>query len=239
MASPTALKCPSCGSFFRSEDFDTSKGLLTCSFCKALMTLGAPAGASASADRVREEVPLPPALAVRKTREGLELRHRWFRPVHVFMALFCVGWNAILVFWYSMAFQNGAPTIMTLFPLLHVAVGVGMTYWTIAGLFNTTTLRVERRALVVRHAPLPWGGPGAIESGRIEQLYVKSVKHRGKHGVSFTYEVWVVLRDKRGIALVKGLSEPDVALYIEQQIERALGLEDRRVRGEFERDERD
>lgn len=238
MSEAQALKCPSCGSFFRSEDFDSAKGLLTCSFCKALMTLQPPPGAQRGELAPRAEVPLPPGITVNKTREGLELRRRWFQPTFLFLAAFCVAWNAFLVFWYSIAFTQHAPWIMVVFPVAHVAVGVGLTYWTLAGLFNTTTIRVERRRLVVRHAPLPWKGPGAIESADVEQLYVKSTKHHGKHGVRWSYAVWIVRRDQRSLSLVGGLPEPDAALYFEQQIERALGLPDRHVPGEWNREER-
>ncbi len=178
----------------------------------------------------------PPSISVQKTREGLKLRRRWFQPMFLFLTLFCVAWNAFLVFWYSMAFAGGAPWIMVVFPIVHVAVGVGLNYWTLAGLFNTTTIRAERRALVVSHAPIPWRGPGSIESAGIEQLYVKCEEHRGQHGAHYSYSVWLVLRDKRSIPLVKGMGDPAPALYIEQQIERALGLEDRHAPGELSRD---
>jgi len=156
----------------------------------------------------------------------------------LFLAVFCVWWNAFLVFWYSIAFTHNAPWIMVVLPLAHVAVGVGLTYWTLAGLFNATTLRVERRRHGVRHAPIPWKGPGVIESADVEQLYVKPSKHQGKSGVRWTYAVWIVRRDKRSTLLVGGMGEPDSALYLEQQIERALGLEDRRVPGEMALDAR-
>lgn len=236
VSQPNELRCPSCGSPFRLEDYDPGKGVLSCSYCKALMTLGAPTDSQPKPPAQRAEVPLPPGVVLQKTRDGVELRRRWFRAHFVFLAFFCLVWNSFLLFWYSLALSDGAPWIMVVFPLLHVAVGVGLTYWTLAGLLNTTTIRVERRSVVVRHAPIPWRGPGAIEKQSIDQLYVKPTQHRGKHGISWTYAVWVVARDKASFQLVAGLSEPDVALFIEQSIERALGLKDRSVPGELARD---
>ena len=44
--------------------------------------------------------------------------------------------------WYGIAFAADTPLIAKLFPLLHVAMGIGLTYFTLAGLVNRTTVEV-------------------------------------------------------------------------------------------------
>ena len=53
---------------------------------------------------------------------------------------------------------NGTPLIAFLLPIAHVAVGVGLTYYTLTRLMNRTRIEVSRDELTIRHGPLPWRG---------------------------------------------------------------------------------
>ena len=43
---------------------------------------------------------------------GLTLGWRWFTPLSIFLAIFCVGWDGFLVLWYSVALGEDAPLVM-------------------------------------------------------------------------------------------------------------------------------
>lgn len=232
---PNAPRCPSCGSHFRLEDYDTAKGVLSCSYCKALLTLAAPPGAPRGGVAPREEVPTPPEIKLLDTKEGIELRRAWFQPMFAFLALFCVVWDGFFVYIFVRMIAEAALGVPALLMIGHVGAGVALTYWTLSGLFNTTIINVDPRRVRVRHRPFPWAG-ASFERDSIEQLYVKAKQSNGKDGPYLSYSVWVVLRTKRARELVRGLSDADVALFIEQSIERTLGLKDRSVPGELARD---
>ncbi|MCA9050430.1 MAG: hypothetical protein KDA89_16955, partial [Planctomycetaceae bacterium] len=53
---------------------------------------------------------------------------------------------------------DGFSWIMVLFPIGHVAVGVCLTYYTLAGLLNKTEILITSDAVYVRHRPIPWRG---------------------------------------------------------------------------------
>ena len=69
-----------------------------------------------------------------------------------------------------MAFQVDAPWIMKVFPIAHVAVGVGLTYYTVAGFVNSTVLRVSEGQLAVRQGPFPWPGNRTLHTSDLDQL---------------------------------------------------------------------
>ena len=154
MSATTLLRCASCSSALRSEDLDLARGLARCSYCQAVMTLAAPA-ASGVGFAPRPEVALPPRVSVVRTEGGVEIRRRWFTPAILALLGFCVVWDGFLVVWYSVVFAGDGPVLMALFPLLHVAVGVGLTYLALAGLLNTTRITILREHLAVKHKPLP------------------------------------------------------------------------------------
>ncbi|MDZ4289799.1 MAG: hypothetical protein U0984_17680, partial [Prosthecobacter sp.] len=91
MTAPLALKCPSCASSLRTEDFDPAQGIVKCSYCQAIMTLpGRTADFAALGPRPR--MPLPARVALIETVSGIEIQRRWFTPVVLFLVFFCVAW---------------------------------------------------------------------------------------------------------------------------------------------------
>jgi len=125
---------------------------------------------------------------------------------------------------------------MSLFGLLHTAVGIGMAYYTLAGLLNQTMIQVKAGELMIRHYPLPWWSNKRIQALDVKQIYTREKVSRSKQGsVDYTYEVHAILDDATKEKLVGGLKEPELALYIEQTLEKHLGIRDCPVRGEIPR----
>ena len=188
----------------------------------------------ASAIAERPKVAAPPRFSVDTFGSELEISRSWFSPGVFFLVFFCVIWDGFLVFWYSIAFtQDDVPWIMILFPTLHLAVGVGLTYFVLCCFVNRTRIKVSMGQLTVRHGPLPWPGNYTLNSAEVEQLYCQSKFHNSKNGGRYTYEVHAVLLDGTKQKLVSGLDDPDQAIFIEQQLEDHLRIEDRRVPGEY------
>jgi hypothetical protein len=232
------LKCANCAAPLRSEDWNVAAGILKCSHCGVLSTIPARAAAEAGVDafRPRSEVPLPPSITCEETPLGLEIKRRWFSGVVFFLLPFCVVWNGFLVFWYSMALRGPkAPTAMLFFPLIHVAVGVGLGYVVLSLLLNKTTIAASSGRLSVKHGPVPWWGNVDLDSSDITQFFCKEKIHRSKNGPQYQYEIWAVQRDSTSKKVVGSGLDMDQALYIEQRLEKALGIQDRAVPGELGR----
>ncbi|MEM6530888.1 MAG: hypothetical protein AAF653_21505, partial [Chloroflexota bacterium] len=130
---------------------------------------------------------------------------------------------------------DGAPRLLfILFPLIHVAVGIGTAYEALSMYLNRTVVRVNNDRVEVKTLPLPhpWKD-SLITSSDIEQVYVRQMIKRGNKSTTVHYEVRAYLYAAGEKTLVKGLTNPDFALFIEQELESYLGIEDRPVHGEF------
>lgn len=239
MDAPVALKCPNCGSQLRGTDINADTGLVTCSYCRALSTM--PGGTNNAAAkppepmRARPAVPLPQRMSIEHEGLTLVLTRSWFSHVAWFLVFFCIAWDGFLVFWYSIAFSTDSPWIMKVFPLAHVAIGVGLTYYVLCLFTNQTRVVAGQGKLSVGHGPLPWRGNMELEAGQIAQLHCKEVFRSGRNGGSLTFEVIVTMRDGTSRKLITGLNESEQALYLEQQIEKALGVQDKPMAGELPR----
>jgi hypothetical protein len=236
------LSCASCGAKIPAADVSLERLVAKCRQCDAVFSFAANVGRAASPPQARP--PLPPGIRIEKGEPPLPdsptyrsvgrphdpgplvITRRWFQFHHLFLLFFCIAWDSFLVFWYTVGAASGGPWIMFVFPLAHVAVGVGLTYSTVAGLLNRTTIRVADGVLEVKHGPIPWRGNLRVPVAALRQLYLRTTTHRGKNGVSHTWDVRAETEDQASIALVSKLPRRDQAEYIEWAIEQHLGIED-------------
>ncbi len=227
------LLCPSCGAQIRADDMNLDRMVAKCRDCHAVFDF-VPEGRAASS-RQRAAVTMPKSIRIDAMGPELTLSRRWFSAKFVFLIVFCAFWNLFLVFWYTMAFATDAPLLFKLFPLIHVSVGVGLTYFTACGLLNTTRVVVSGENLVVRHGPLPWPGARDVPTRDLAQLFTVEKVTQTKNGQSREYRVDARLRGGGDVKIVSGLPDVEQALFIEQQLEMHLGIRDEPVAGEVAR----
>jgi hypothetical protein len=244
------VQCSGCGGVVPAADINLDRMLAKCARCNSVFDIHGQVPLAEGAGplvRQRPRVALPKALRIVEdelvSESGIEpyrtdaakrprvvLERSWFQASLFFMVIFCIAWDSFLLFWYSMAFRHGAPWIMVVFPLGHLAVGVGLTYATLCGFVNRTRIAVLAGQLVIRHGPLPWKGNRVLETKDLEQLFCQeNVSSKGVR----SYGLAARMKSGEKVVLLKSLPEADQALYIEQLLEDRLGIVDEPVAGEF------
>ena len=234
------VECKSCGQRIPAEDLNIDTAIAKCRVCDAVFSfaddLRRESGVTVPVRKRRPaaDVPQPKGIDVQDWDGNLRITRRWFSPVFIFMIFFCVAWDGFLVFWYSIAItQDDVPWIMVVFPVAHVAVGIGLTYFTLCGFLNRTIITVDGGRLTVRHTPLPWPGNRSLDTADVKQLYCRRRIRNGRNGSSETYDLHLITSNNAKIKLASGLEDPEQALFLEQRIEQYLGIQDQPVPGEY------
>jgi hypothetical protein len=227
------LCCKNCGASLKPENVSAALAIARCPHCDAVFAIALPATGDRTDAPPRLRVAMPRRFEVLDLGNSLEIKRSWFNPALFFLVFFCVFWNGFMVVWHGIAISTGA-WFMSCFGLIHTAVGIGLAYGTIAGFVNQTVIRVGQGLLEVRHGPLPWLGNKGFPVHQIKQLYCKEHVHHGKNGSSTNYSVEMMLDSGRE-TLVQNLPECEQAIYLEQELERFLKIEDQPVRGELPR----
>jgi hypothetical protein len=181
-------------------------------------------------------LPRPAKMQVEELGRAWSVSWRWFSPQYIFLAFFCCVWDGFLMVWYATALHThlgtGVSLIAILFPVLHVAVGVWLTYTTLCGFFNTTCVSLDAQELSISHGPLPWAGL-RMQRSVFRQLYCKQVvSNNSKDSTSTTYNLMAVLNNGEERKLLGSLNDVAEARFLEQQLERRLGIVDQEVVGE-------
>jgi len=237
------LQCPSCGG---KSSFSSNSNRFVCQYCgnehifhlpaqRADAVLALKGGVDrALRARLRPVSPRPGKVRLKKDDQSLRLSWRWFSSKFLFLIFFCIAWDSFLVFWYGAALaMPGTPWIMIVFPIVHLAVGIGLTYYTLAGIFNTTTVNVDRNTFSVQHDPFPWSGEIKVPVERLSQFYCKEKRVSTENGNQYSYQLSAVLKNGQEYPLVSNLESPDLAAFLEQQIESWLHIDDVEVAGEI------
>jgi len=168
--------CPTCGVPCPAANINISALVAKCGSCDSIFRL--PIDEQTSGP---EEI-LPPSrprsIQVIDTLDGLKLQWRWWSWMAIPMLFFCMFWDGFLVVWYSIAFTQMNPDsaefwLMTLFPIGHLAAGVGLTYMTLTTMFNRTTIHIDRGILSIRNGPLPWRSPPDLETTDIRGFEIE------------------------------------------------------------------
>jgi hypothetical protein len=113
-----------------------------------------------------------------------------------------------------------------------IAVCVVVLLFGILGLVGKAYLRIGIRDLVVRSSG--WSLPRYLPIRDLDQLYVDEALPHPTRPYSL-YTLKARRTDGSDTVLVANLKSPVVALFIEQELERQLGIQDEPVSGEYER----
>jgi len=181
------VHCLNCGTLVPASDINIKTMTGKCAACDHIFNINSP-----STNNDNSPPPRPKNISIEsgsrddfpgtqqdsnpffKHGESLYLKFRWFTPMLFGLVFFCIAWDAFLVFWYSTALtQADTPWIMIVFPIGHLAVGVGLTYSTIAGLLNTTHVYADQHVVSVKHGPVPWRGNKEIPAKDIRKLTIE------------------------------------------------------------------
>lgn len=160
----------------------------------------------------------------------LRIRHRpqWF------LLCFAVAWDLFLGFWYtgvSAAAISGkagfALLLPLLFPLAHVAVGIFMTRSALAGLFNTTRVRISNEGFECSEGPIPalqfWNARISVPLADVDGFELSSETSSGRSR-STTWDVRVLLRSGKFRSLSVPIRDAADGEAIRDRLNDALAL---------------
>lgn len=227
------ILCNRCRSPILDTDANLANRLARCRACNAVFDFTTQLQASCAAP----DPSIPPVLKgvqiMEDTRtapgqrdyrgapreQRLVIALSWYSPRLWFLLIFCIAWDGLLIGLYASMFLNTIHSIpLLLIPTVHLAIGIGLTYYTISGFVNKSWITVTPDSITVRHAPLPWPGNRVIMSAELAQLYSEETVDRGRKGSRITYNLSAMLKDGRKTSLLSGLPSPREALFVEQQI---------------------
>lgn len=225
------LECPNCGKDIAGEHVNINSTLARCQHCNTISFLddedffGKPRRAG------RPEMMIPEGTEVLPLPSSLDIRVKWknsnSRGGLWFLMLFAFMWNIIILpMAYGLIVSGG---IMALLPMIfHLGAGLGMIYYLVTAFFNYTDVYITDSDLTISSKPLKtfWSRDIVLPSKDIKQLYVSKYVSTIVNGQpNYAYALYAITKQERRVRLIEGMNK-ETQLYLEQEIERYLDLED-------------
>lgn len=164
---------------------------------------------------------IPERMDILTRMNELVIIRRWRSWQVLPLILFAIAWDSFLIFWYANALSaKNTPWLMVVFPIGHVAVGLCLTYFVIASLFNKTELTLSADRVCVKTAPLPWLHNQTLKASDIRSVWVQRT---GKTNGQARFEVRFRNPENRSKKLISGL-DGEQAAFIEHHLNATLGL---------------
>jgi len=227
------ITCTTCHREIPASDVDIKSKIAKCNACNNVFDFSSQVSSSGGTIS-RENLGIPKNVEVNYIENGMQIVRRWFSPVIIALTLFCCFWDGFMIVWFTIAIREGQ-WMMAAFGSIHGIIGVCLTYFVICGYVNRTYITISYDALSVVHKPLPAPGQKTVKRSDLKQLYSKEKVHHGRNGTSYSYDVMAITHSEETIKILSGLSASEQALFIEQEIEKYIGIRDEAVRGEIRR----
>ena len=224
--------CNSCKSQITAENLDLKERIAKCTNCNHIFDFSDQLEGIVTSKR--EEVALPKGMVMNRDPIHLEIIRRWYGPMSVILTVLCFMWYAMFILHYGKGILEG-----NIFSITNGSffafIGLIIVYYTVAGYINSTHISAGRDFLIIKHKPLPWFGNKSIPSQELDQLYSKMSVYRYRGRDHYSCEIRAKMKTKQDIKLLSKLTDTAQALFVEQEIERFLNIEDRPVEGEMKR----
>ena len=226
--------CRNCGAGLEADGIDTSLGIITCSHCGSLHDIPEDGPRETSVKETvktatkpqRIPVELPGKFKVNRASGALEVTWPTGGTFQALVISIIAGTFAYV------GLTSGLPILLI--------ASVGIFYFAAGQAFNEHRIRVDTARLEVTQGPVPWRGSKKLDASDIVQLYATEHERRTQSGKSGSqrvsvhkyYRLSANTRNNGRVSILGGLSDPRQALWLEQEIERVLGIADKPVAGE-------
>ena len=233
------LHCPKCANEIATKNVNIQNCVAKCEQCDSLFAFNTATVSFSSSivedTATRKVVKRPEGVNVYQNEEGLDIT---WREQSQWAWLVIAGGGVMAGLCLTLPFLGIPMTagIMIVYMLPLFLVAAGIVYWGVASLANTNHLIVADKQIQIKHVPLRLFPTKTTTYSRISQFYSGVFYHRRYHTIAY-YGVNIVTNRGEHKRFLEYLPSAEIALFIEQELETFLGIQDRPVLGELPRDD--
>jgi len=215
------VTCPSCSQDVGADHINLEKSLAKCGSCAVIFSIEEEVASLKLQEKVKQEIFRPEGVDLFYYKGDMEIALP--QPIHwidMSGALFL----PIIALFSFLPYSSGS--IPVFIPLLLMASALFFIYRAIKYRKAKTYIDVTERSLTIKHRPSNFKKDIAFSAEDIDQIYLK---HSHIHSGYFVLNMIVNGPKGQQHQELVHVSSISKAKYLEQEIEKYLGIEDRKV----------
>ena len=223
-----SIVCPHCNAIVLENAIHYPTKTARCSHCDYEFSVARLLQNDEDRKKVEMVYDIPKPARINQYVDGnmLVITRTWERGQGLFMLLLSIPFLIASIAIFG-AFLSGTWLVIIHLIVFPIATGFQIRMG-LQNFLNVTTIQIDPLDITVQHAPIP-AFVSAFGSQDIIQVYVK----REYYSKREVFDVKLVMETGQHQTLIKHLPNSVQALYIEQEIEKFLGIVDAPVRGEY------
>ena len=183
----------------------------------------------------QEQIIMPRGFKVETGAGHYRLIETWFRGASVILTILSAFWNVGLIFYFLKLLQaQRLPVLAILVFIPFALIGLCLLYWSAAAILNRTYYEISVDEFRIRHQPIPWFGACQLRPSAIQQIYLKELEEKTKHGEPI-YALRALMLNGDAIDLIPGETDKARGLFLETVLERQLGIVNQAIKGGVDR----
>jgi len=213
--------CPSCSKDVKSDNLNLENKLGKCNSCHAIFSIAEEVKAVQVEKNVKQETLRPEGIDLFYYEDDLDITVQQHIQGFDALGLFTFPFFAVLTIFIYLV---GSKEIPILFPIISTLGSIYFIYRAFNYSKNKTYIDINSKFLSIKSRPKHFKKDKTFNNADIDQLYLKNVD--GMH-----YYVYMSVNALEGQKHVKLLTVNSLskAKYLEQEIEKYLNIEDRKV----------
>lgn len=232
------MNCPNCTAPLPLDRIDRTAMYVRCDWCDTSVRLNALDPPAAVETALKPRISRPTDLSVNRTGDALHIAQSTVKPRNLGAAAFMIIWLIILFGMGTAAAQFAPGGFVTLIVIGMAAFGLIGLVKSVGGSVQRLDINISPTALTVQQRGM-FPGPtiheprDGIRQFWVEEDFVSISDARERNGQPIARYALNVLRRDHSKRRLATFHDRETALYLEQEIEKFLGIQDRPVKGEY------
>jgi len=224
------INCPSCTQPIPADNLNIQTNIAKCNSCNGIFSFSKAANRLSTEHQLVHEILQPEGVEINHFKEELDISVQ--QPWGVLETILLSLLPLLLVMFTSFfieRFPANTVTISTLLALWGTSIAGYIAYFFIRKK-HKIYVHIDEKFLSIERRPSKFTKDKMYDIKRIDQIYIKNIISGGTpKGCGIFMIVNDNLIGQQHIELIKSVSRRSIGKYIEQEIEKHLGITDRRV----------
>lgn len=228
--------CKDCSKEVLPENINFKKSIAKCNHCNAIFFLNAQDENNPIQNFYKEDIPKPQSVNFIQKHDEIILQFKQVSLYRFFLLFFVLSNTAPGLFFAFFFLFSGQRSIFLTFGIPSILINLIVFYFAVIVFFSKINIQVNAQKIIISYGLDFWRRKKIFDTRDIKQIYCKSQKSSYRMGsipLKRFFKLCIVTYSGTEEVIVKELNSPEIALFVEQEIEKFLRITDQRIEGDY------